>query len=102
MDAETHVNRKKDDSGVATRVDYGVALPSRWLKSQCNPKTGITRQALKDYCLASKVNTLNGWGEVGLHLSTPQRQQAVQLQDRYLAQPAARMLIKGPRFCSRG
>ena len=33
--------RKKDDSDVATDVDYGVALFSSWSKSISNPETAI-------------------------------------------------------------
>ena len=37
------LERKKDDSDVATGVNYGVTSFSSWAKSIYNPKMGITR-----------------------------------------------------------
>ena len=57
-------------------VVYGVASSSSWSKSICNLNPCITRirGSLEEYCLLSKVNTLNGRGQAGLHLSPPRRQ----------------------------
>ena len=56
-------------------VVYGVASSSSWSKSICNLDICITRirRSLEDYCLLSKVNTLKGHGQAGLHLSPPKR-----------------------------
>ena len=37
------LGKEKDDSGVATGVNYGVASFSSWSKSGCNLDTGIMR-----------------------------------------------------------
>jgi hypothetical protein len=37
------LERKKDDSDVATGVNYGVTSFLSWAKSIYNPKMGITR-----------------------------------------------------------
>ena len=56
-------------------VVYGVASSSSWSKSICNLDISITRirRSLEDYCLLSKVNTLNRHGQAGLHLSPPKK-----------------------------
>ena len=37
------IRRGRDDSDVATGVNYGVASSSSWCKSVCHPETGMMR-----------------------------------------------------------
>jgi hypothetical protein len=60
--------RKKDNTDVATGMNYGVASFFSWPKATCN---GAIREleAPDNYCLLLRVNTLNGCGQPSWHLS---------------------------------
>ena len=62
--------RKKDDSNIATILNYDVASSLSWSKFICNPEMGITRVKGSQRLLSLlKVNTLNKHGKADLHLS---------------------------------
>lgn len=63
---------KKNDSDVATSVNYGVESLSNWFKFICNPKMGIMRiRGPSTNTTSFEVNTLNGGRQAGWHLSPP-------------------------------
>jgi hypothetical protein len=62
--------RKKDDSNIATILNYDVASSSSWFKSIYNLEMGITRVKGSQRLLPPfKLNTLNEHGKADLHLS---------------------------------
>ena len=66
--------RERDDSHVATKVNSGVASFMSWSKSMQSQNEHYGNcEALNNYCLLSKVNTLNMCKQAGPYLS-PQKQ----------------------------